>query len=88
LLDGEVAPEVEDGDLPHAPADAFTADQAEGEVALAGDLVVGAGLTDEHLPDAMEESKGKPACYKRLWHNKTTFEVDPNEINRLRTPKR
>ena len=91
LLDREVAPEVEDGDLPHAPADAFAADQAKAEVALASDLVVGAGLTDIHLQDATEateQSKEKSDCYNMLWHNKMTFEVNPNKINRLRRTKR
>ena len=57
------------------------------EVALASDLVVGAGLTDIHLPDATEQSKEKSDCYNILWHNKMTFEVNPNKINRLRRTK-
>ena len=59
LLDGEVAPEVEYGDLAHAPTHALAAHQAEGEIGLAGDLVAGTGLTDIHLPDARRKSKGK-----------------------------
>jgi len=41
LLDGEVAPEVEDGDLAHAPTNASASHQAGGETGLAGDFVAG-----------------------------------------------
>ncbi|HUW97515.1 MAG TPA: hypothetical protein VMV40_01550 [Acidiferrobacter sp.] len=45
LLDGEVPSEIADGDLAHLAADALAAHQAVGEIAFAGDLVTGSGLT-------------------------------------------
>ena len=47
LFDGKVPAEIEDGDLADLAANAFATHQAKGEIALAGDLVVGSGLTDE-----------------------------------------
>ena len=76
-----VAPEVEDGDLAHAPTNALAAHQAESEIGLAGDLVGGTGLTDIHLPDARRKSKGKFSCYNLLWHNKTLLKSDTIKIN-------
>ena len=58
-LDGKVAAEIEEGDLPHPAADALAAHQSEGEVALSRGLVVGAGLPDEHAPDATRKASEK-----------------------------
>ena len=60
LFDGKVPAEIEDGDLAYLAAKAFATHQAEGEIALAGEFVVGSGLTDEHalmLPEKQEKTR-------------------------------
>ncbi|MDP2882975.1 MAG: hypothetical protein Q8N89_15520 [Azonexus sp.] len=74
LLDGEVPPEIEDGDLAHLAADALATNQAEGEVAFAGGFVVGSGLTDIDAP-MLPENKGETMLYRILWHNKTILKT-------------
>ncbi|MBL8415597.1 MAG: hypothetical protein JNM42_14250 [Propionivibrio sp.] len=63
--------EVEDVNLAYLAANAFATHQAEGELALACDSVVGSGFTDEHalmLPEHQE----KTGPDLRFWDNKTT----------------
>ncbi len=73
--DRKIAAEIEKGDLAHLAADALTAHQAIGEVAFAGDFVVGSGLTDIHIPNSNEKARGKTGSMEILWHNKTTFKT-------------
>ena len=75
LGQGEVAPQVEDGDLAHLARDAFAAYQAKGVVALAGDFVVGAGLAYEHVCHASGKQVKSHKAIKILWHNKMPFDT-------------
>lgn len=70
-LDGELAPEIEDGDLAHLAANTLAAHLSKGEIALAGGFVVGSGLPDEYPSDVIEKARENPGLPKPFWRNKT-----------------
>ena len=79
LGERKVSPQIEDGDLTYLASDALAAYQAMRVVALAGDFVVGAGLTNEHVCHASGKTGEKPRTIKILWHNKMQFRATQNQ---------
>ena len=79
--DGEVAAEVEEGLLADLAGEAVGADEAKGEVSLAGGEAAGLGASDEHGRDPNRERRGGQDPPIRLWHY--THLPEPG-INNLR----
>ena len=75
MLDREVSPEIQYGDLTNLAADALAADESIGEIALARGFVVGSCLTDKHAHDVTGKARGKTEQEEILWHNKTAFDL-------------
>ena len=75
LFDGKMPAEIEDGDLAHLAANALAAHQAKGEIALAGDFVVGSGLTDEHAL-MLPENQGKNRSVNTIMAQQNDFPID------------
>ena len=64
LLDGEVSPEIQDGDLAHFAPDALAAHQTMREVRLVAGGAVGFGSTNKHFPILPEKQGVKPEKMK------------------------
>ena len=83
LIHIEMAPQVEQGDLPDFAVDPFGLDQPMGVVAFAGGGVAGLGASNEHSWHATAMASRRQEVSAILWHYKAKCRPGKPKIKEL-----